>query len=294
MVKPGAGASVHKPRYKRSTERQNFMSSSIKDMYQAPSQREPTAQQDMEDEELDMRKILKDIQHLGSSHMSWKERKKFENQNVVALGGKPPKKQRIPLNIAKKMMKNEKRREEKKLAEGLILEQFGMRSSSNSNKEVKRKAEDRGLRATEGHFRNGVLNVKHLLQPNKSSKDNHSAPSYVKGKKNGKKGAGKKARATRSGDVSEDQNIPVDRLQCSWECLREDQNIPVYNDEGAETARGTRLFPAWAGSHGDWQLWRSELFYLLPATHVRLLWNVTKRLTKGPSRGGRVVELLLS
>ncbi|XP_068658386.1 uncharacterized protein [Aristolochia californica] len=195
MVKPTAGTSVHEANYKRSAERQSFLSSSIKDMYQAPTRREPTSQLDPEDEELDMRKILKDIQGLGSSHMSWKERKKFENQNVVALGGKPPKKQRIPLNIARKMMKNEKRKEQKNLAEGLILERFG-KHSSRSNKLDKRKAEDRVLKATEGHFRNGVLNVKRLLQPSISSRENHDTPYDSKGKKGkkGKKGNGKKGK----------------------------------------------------------------------------------------------------
>lgn len=52
------------------------------------------------------------------------------------------------------------------------------------------------LKSSEGHFRNGVLNVKHLLQPSSASKvgdDNkHAVNKGKKKKKNGKKSRGKK------------------------------------------------------------------------------------------------------
>ena len=81
----------------------------------------------------------------GSSHMTWKQKKDLENKKVVSLGGKvcsfmplllqhilssqvpcmnfvflvkqPPKKQRLPLSVARVSMKNQKDREEKLLQE---------------------------------------------------------------------------------------------------------------------------------------------------------------------------------
>jgi hypothetical protein len=53
----------------------------------------------------------------------------------------------------------------------------------------KTRPEDRVLRATEGgHFKNGILNVKHLMGPPKSS--NRDAPEPMM-RKGGKKGKGK-------------------------------------------------------------------------------------------------------
>nr|POE95758.1 hypothetical protein CFP56_43436 [Quercus suber] len=100
--------------------------------------------------------------------MTWKEKKEMENRKVIALGGKPTKKQRLPLSVARPMMKKRKEREQKMLEERLILGQFGGKSSSSGKRSMgRRKPEDRVLKASEGHFRNGVLDVKHLL---------HSAP----------------------------------------------------------------------------------------------------------------------
>ncbi|KAM4084063.1 hypothetical protein ACB094_08G103500 [Castanea mollissima] len=125
-------------------------------------------QTDTKDEEMDFKKIMKDIELFSSSHMTWKERKEMENRKVIALGGKPTKKQRLPLSVARPMMKKQKEREQKMLEERLILGQFGGKSSSSDKRSMgKRKPEDRVLKASEGHFRNGVLDVKHLL---------HSAP----------------------------------------------------------------------------------------------------------------------
>ena len=63
--------------------------------------------------------------------------------------------------------------------------------------------EDRVLKSSEGHFRNGVLDVKHLLHSGPSRNEESSSSSYMsKGKKKkgggknkqGKKGKGKKRR----------------------------------------------------------------------------------------------------
>ncbi|WJX26041.1 hypothetical protein P8452_15020 [Trifolium repens] len=120
------------------------------------------------DDEMDIRKIMKDVENFSNSHMTWKERKKIEDRKVVSLGGKPLKNQRLPLSVARPMMKKQKQREEKMLQERMILGRFGGKlggSSSSSKKPVgKHKPEDRGLKLSEGRFRNGILDVKHLLK----------------------------------------------------------------------------------------------------------------------------------
>ncbi|KAM5585117.1 hypothetical protein ABKV19_004494 [Rosa sericea] len=154
---------------------------------------------DSNDLRMDMREISKRIELLGSSHMTWKERKELENKKVVALGGKPPKKQRLPLSIARVVMKKQKDREQKQLQENVILGRFGGKSGGGSKRSVeKRRPEDRVLRASEGYFKNGVLDVKHLLRPT-SSRDrdagahvNFSGPKKGGGKKGGGKNKGKK------------------------------------------------------------------------------------------------------
>ncbi|XP_019185551.1 PREDICTED: uncharacterized protein LOC109180361 isoform X2 [Ipomoea nil] len=71
---------------------------------------------------------------LRSAHMTWKERKDLENKKVVSLGGKPPKKQRLPLSVARVMMKKQKEREQKELEESLILRRFGVNYGSSSRR----------------------------------------------------------------------------------------------------------------------------------------------------------------
>ncbi|KAL6536311.1 hypothetical protein OROGR_012883 [Orobanche gracilis] len=128
---------------------------------------------------LDIKSILKDIEFLGSSHMTWKQKKDLENRKVVSLGGKPPKKQRLPLKSA-------------------ILGRFGAYYSGSGAKKVdeRRRPEGRVLKSTEGNFRNGVLDVKHLLRPPSApiAADENGEHALGKGKKKkgSKKGHGKR------------------------------------------------------------------------------------------------------
>ncbi|XAR56175.1 hypothetical protein NMG60_11036541 [Bertholletia excelsa] len=155
---------------------------------------------DFKGQHLDVKTIMKDIEFLGSSHMTWKEKKELENRKVVALGGKPPKKQRLPLSVARVTMKKQKEREQKMLQEGLILGRFGGNFGGERKVPEKRKPEDKVLKSTQGHFRNGVLDVKHLLQPAAPKESDNSSSYAVKnkgkrkkgGKKQGKKGSGRK------------------------------------------------------------------------------------------------------
>ncbi|CAN0905366.1 hypothetical protein LINGRAHAP2_LOCUS23619 [Linum grandiflorum] len=94
----------------------------------------------------------------------------MENQKAVELGGKPVKKQRLPLSVARLQMKNQKKREEKMVAEDLALGRFKRKTSSSARKfGDKRKPESRVLKSTEGFFKNGVLDVKDLLKSSRAS-----------------------------------------------------------------------------------------------------------------------------
>ncbi|XP_038900589.1 uncharacterized protein LOC120087770 isoform X1 [Benincasa hispida] len=130
---------------------------------------------DMETE-MKMRNIKKEIEFLTSSHMSWKDRKEIESRKIVSLGGKPQKKQRLPLSVARPIMKKQKEREQKMVQEHSNVRQFGgMAGSSNSRRSLgRRKPEEQVLKSSEGFFKHGVLDVKHLLSP-ASSRNNGPA-----------------------------------------------------------------------------------------------------------------------
>ncbi|KAL3515417.1 hypothetical protein ACH5RR_022319 [Cinchona calisaya] len=144
-------------------------------------------------QKMDFKSIMKDIEFLGSSHVTWKEKKELENKKVVSLGGKPPKRQRLPLSVARVSMKKQKDREEKILQENLILGRFSSNHGRDAKRADRRKTENRVLKSTEGHFRNGVLDVKHLLQPSAPSVDGSRSVAEKKKKKMvGKKNRGKR------------------------------------------------------------------------------------------------------
>lgn len=77
----------------------------------------------------------------------------------------------------------------------MILGRFGGKLGGGAKRSVeKRKPENGVLRSSDGYFRNGVLDVKHMLNP-APSKNNDSGNHMVgKGKKkeSGKKNRGKK------------------------------------------------------------------------------------------------------
>ncbi|GLU10320.1 hypothetical protein SLE2022_271360 [Rubroshorea leprosula] len=147
---------------------------------------------------MNIRNIMKDIEFLGSSHMTWKERKELENRKVVSLGGKPPKKQRLPLSVARVVLKKQKEREEKMSQENLILGRFGGKLGNGAGRSAgKHKPEDRVLKTTEGHFSNGVLDVKHMLHGAPSRENDSSTHTFNKGK--WKKGSKNKKQGKKKG-----------------------------------------------------------------------------------------------
>lgn len=133
---------------------------------------ETTSYMDMKSTRMDLKSIMKDIECMGPSHMTWKEKKALENKKVVSLGGKPLKKQRLPISVARVPMKRQKEREQKMLQENLILGRVGGNRGNRSKRSSdSRKPEDRVLMSTVGNFKNGVLDVKKLLKSNSSSMD---------------------------------------------------------------------------------------------------------------------------
>ncbi|XP_073051006.1 uncharacterized protein [Primulina eburnea] len=159
--------------------------------------RSSAAVEDSNEPKVDIKSILKDIEFLESSHMTWKQKKDLENRKGVSLGGKPPKRHRLPLSVAQVAMKNQKEREGKMLEENAILRRFGVFTSSSSTKKAieRRRPGDRVFRTIEGHFRNGVLDVNHLLHrstPQVNDRDIKHVVGEGNKKKDGKKGKGKR------------------------------------------------------------------------------------------------------
>ncbi|CAI9784744.1 unnamed protein product [Fraxinus pennsylvanica] len=157
-----------------------------------------SSQMDPNAPKMDIKSIMKDIEFLGSSHMTWKQRKELENRKVVSLGGKPQKTQKLPLSVARVQMKKQKEREQKMLQENAILGRFGGYHHSSGIKKAteRRRQEDTVLKSTEGHFRNGVLDVKSLLKPSAPRVTNESSSKHIIGKGKKKKG-GKKSHGKR-------------------------------------------------------------------------------------------------
>nr|XP_043622569.1 uncharacterized protein LOC122594162 [Erigeron canadensis] len=134
---------------------------------------------DMRSTKMELKSIMKDIQYMGSSHMTWKDKKDMENRKVLSFGGKPPKKQRLPLSVARVPMKRQKEREQKMLQENIILGHVGGKRGNRSKRASDtRRREDRVLMSNAGHFRNGVLDVKDLLKSSSSSRGGSGSRSY--------------------------------------------------------------------------------------------------------------------
>ncbi|CAN1145129.1 hypothetical protein LINPERHAP2_LOCUS14525 [Linum perenne] len=144
---------------------------------------------------LSFKQIMDDVTLFGA--FTWKERKQMENQKAVELGGKPVKKPRLPLSVARLQMKNQKKRDEKMQLEVVIQEMALGRFRSRSNTSArkfgdKRKPESRVLKSTEGFFKNGVLDVKELLKSGGASSSEGRFSSMMDGERKQKSGGGKK------------------------------------------------------------------------------------------------------
>ncbi|KAK4765141.1 hypothetical protein SAY86_026231 [Trapa natans] len=147
------------------------------------------------------KEIRKDIQALLNEHMQGKDKKHLLKDKIAQMGGRKPKGEKRSLAAHLRMTKNKREREKKQMQENLKYGLSGVNAWPASHSHMtaksngsKRKPEERVLKCSEGHFKGGVLNVKHLLQPVPSSskgRDEVTSTFFgTKGKKN--KGGGKR------------------------------------------------------------------------------------------------------
>lgn len=138
-------------------------------------------------------KIFKEVEQLGTSQMSWKKRKGIEMQKMIELGAKPEKGHRMPIDMGRNIKRKRERLEEQKLQEELAL---GRLSGKREKKSIEKpSASSRGLKASEGVFKGGVLYVKPLATKNEevlSSSKKSKGKSVRKGKKAKHKGKRKR------------------------------------------------------------------------------------------------------
>ncbi|KAL2650290.1 hypothetical protein R1flu_018418 [Riccia fluitans] len=144
-------------------------------------------------ERREFKQILREVEALGNSQLDWKGRKALEQKKAEALGAKPKKGWKTPirlgLNIKRKREEAEAKKEEELLA--------GLRpNKSRKTAPQRERTEDRGLMASEGRFKGGVLYVKPLVKAPVETKRRGGDRSLDRvlesgnGKK-GKKGRGK-------------------------------------------------------------------------------------------------------
>lgn len=141
-------------------EWRNFMSSNPSDMFKSPQSRRSTEQVACNEEKEMFDKIFKEVEELGVSQLPWKKRKAMENQKVLALGGKPSKNIKTPISVGKHIRKKQERMKEEATKNEDIL--LGRPAKRAKKTEFIRKREDRGLMASEGYFKYGILHVKPL------------------------------------------------------------------------------------------------------------------------------------
>eukprot|EP00246_Nothoceros_aenigmaticus_P009398 TRINITY_DN248_c0_g1_i1.p1 TRINITY_DN248_c0_g1~~TRINITY_DN248_c0_g1_i1.p1 ORF type:complete len:207 (+),score=53.61 TRINITY_DN248_c0_g1_i1:300-920(+) len=143
----GVGSTGHR----RATAREwrRFMSPKVSDIFSVPSMKIASVKEEDHDE--DIKRILKDVEQLGTAQMSWKERKEWEESKMIAAGGKPPKSHKMPIAMGLAIKKKRQRKEEEQQIPG---------TKKKLEAKKKPRSEDRGLRLSEGKFKGGILYVK--------------------------------------------------------------------------------------------------------------------------------------
>jgi len=173
-------------------EWRNFMSSNLSDMFKSTQSRRLTEQVSPHEEKEMFDKIFKEVEELGVSQLPWKKRKAMENQRVLALGGKPSKNIKTPISVGKRIRKKQERMKEETIKNEEIL--FGRPAKRSKKTENIRKREDRGLMASEGYFKYGILHVKPLQKSVEEREESVYKTGKTKKKGKSKKHKGKKKR----------------------------------------------------------------------------------------------------
>lgn len=161
--------------------------------------------------------ISQEVEDLGASQLSEKDRKKWEMQKFCELGAKPLKSPKSSIRIGLGMKRSAEKRQleqrELDIAAGMVQVKGSGKSNQKSRFGGKRQnPEDSGIEASDGKFKNGVLYVQPLAKKQKreSSRSGKSdgfeggfggsgrkpkgAKVKKKKSKNGKKGKGSKKR----------------------------------------------------------------------------------------------------
>ncbi|KAM0017985.1 hypothetical protein Hdeb2414_s0027g00694131 [Helianthus debilis subsp. tardiflorus] len=132
---------------------------------QGNNKEETSTYMDMKSTRMELKSISKDIEYMGPSHMTWKQKKALEKNKVVSLGGK----------AAFKRSTSSNEKSERKGSKDVTRGKRGNRSKRTS---VSHKPEDRTLMSSAGRFRNGVLDVNDLVKSNVSASDRGGSRSY--------------------------------------------------------------------------------------------------------------------
>ncbi|BBM97716.1 hypothetical protein MPTK1_1g07820 [Marchantia polymorpha subsp. ruderalis] len=152
-----------------------------------------------EDERREFKKILKEVEELGTSQLEWKERKALEQKKLLTLGAKPKKSWKMPISMGLSVKRKREQAESDKVEELLA----GLRPNKSRRKPPppRDSTEDKGLQASEGKFRGGVLYVKPLVKAPVETKrrggDRSLDRVFSDGK--GRKGGGKKGKGKGKG-----------------------------------------------------------------------------------------------
>ncbi|MCO5605904.1 hypothetical protein L7F22_060090 [Adiantum nelumboides] len=169
-----------------------FMSPRVSNTLSNAAARRSVSMDDEEKlQEEEFKQIFKEVEKLGTSQMSWKKRKEIETQKIVSLGAKPEKGQKMPVAMGRNIKRKRERMEEQKRQDELAS---GLLATKRAKKGVEKPAaSDRGLKASEGVFRGGVLYVKPLLtKTEENTQPSRGKKSFRKGKKSKHKGKRKK------------------------------------------------------------------------------------------------------
>ncbi|CAM6127923.1 unnamed protein product [Calypogeia fissa] len=105
----------------------------------------------------EFRQILEEVQKLGTSQLSWKERKELELKKIVALGAKPAKSFKMPISMGLTIKRKREKLEAEKVEQDILS---GFLPAKRKKKTAPRdSSDDKGLRLSEGKFKGGVLYV---------------------------------------------------------------------------------------------------------------------------------------
>eukprot|EP00899_Mesostigma_viride_P006855 jgi/Mesvir1/16170/Mv08437-RA.2 len=146
----------------------------------------------------EFRAMRREVELLGAKGFELKQRKAWHASTLEALGAKPPKRYRLPLNLAMSYRKHQLEREQKAKEEAIAtgMYQPNKKASRKASSESSSKA-DRGLKVgMGGRFVNGILMVKDPSESSAKRPDTRLSPLRKKSRGQGKKGktSGKKRR----------------------------------------------------------------------------------------------------